>query len=165
MDEVVQIGTALIAFYGAVFSTVLFFRQKRLDRPKIEVSHAFHYAVAPDRKRDAPPAALLVQAVNSGRQELVVTHLALEIPGFTAITPSFLTLKRGNRKSRYNRPQLDKARLRPGDMMETSFDYAQLLAMLDDHGIDTPLQVRGLCYDTLGNFFSASWHEIGREER
>ena len=109
------------------------------------------------------PDALVLNALNSGRREILVSQLALDIPGFMLISPRFLTSKRENRSSRHNRYELDNARLAPGDTIDVSFDYAQLLAMLSDHGIDTPLRVRGLCHDSLYNFFAGTWIEIGGE--
>ena len=158
----IQIVTALVALYAAGFSTWLFFRQKRLDRPNVWVGPAFHYPITGRRMADHP-AALVLKATNSGRHETVLTELALEIPGFVAITPLFLTAKTEDRTSRHNRYEIDNARLAPGDTITVSFDYAQLLTMLSDHSIDTPLQVRGLCHDSLYNFYASRWFEIGRE--
>ena len=152
----------MVALYGAGFSTWLFFRQKGLDRPNLWVGPAFHFPITGRTMADRP-SALVVKAINSGRREILVSHITLDIPGFTPITPLFLTSKPENRSSRHNRYEIDNAWLAPGDTIAASFDYAQLLTMLRDHGIDMPLQVRGLCHDSLHNFFTSSWFEIGGE--
>lgn len=159
MDDVIQIGTAAVAIYGAAFSTYTFLQQRKSEKPNLFVNYGWSYGIV-DRKMSAFPEVLNLNAVNHGRRDLVVRHLSLEIPNFCLITPLFMKTEITNISDK-NKYDITNTRLKSGDEVEISYDYNDLLFMLSNRGIQTPIRIRAVCEDSLENFFFSTWFEIG----
>ena len=164
IESIMSVLTPILALYGAVLSTIIYIREIRSERVQVFVSHGWSYGFIAEGLPDSPER-LELRAVNTCRQDVVVSSLALEIPGFCRIAPEFLEYDKretvlDNLSSVIRRPDSPQV-LKPGHQHEVSFDYSQLVEGLRSRGMAMPLRVRVVFEDTLGNDFFSSWFHIG----
>ena len=160
MLTIAEAVTGAVAIYGAALSSYIFFRNRRLERNVLSVTYGWSYSVPGPMD---VPELLKLEATNTCRHEVVVFSLSLDIPGFCRITPAFLD-KEGDKEDTKNEYFSEGARLKPGEQISATFDYAELMQFIERMNWVTPLRVRATCEDTLENFFFGSWFEIGKEQ-
>lgn len=177
-SHVVEVTALVIALYGAIVATIVAVQGLRADRASVFVSHGWSYSVDDFVRPGHPqPHELLLTAVNSGRRDVVVRSLGLEIPGLGAVvSPEFVesTLIQEDgrlqflpQKAAESRPQeryrRNDRRLTPGEKMELRFDAEELGRLLDQmhrhRGVGTG-RVRAVLEDTTENRYCGSWFEI-----
>lgn len=161
MVDLVDILVAIVAVYGAVLSTYMLVRRIRSDRFNIFVTHGWAYSLS-DNSMDKSPKSLTISAVNHGAREVVIESLCLEIPSFCRITPMGLELMNGG-SCPNNKYPVEKTRLKCGDQIEASFDYAALSKILTQRGFGARSRIRAVCEDTLENVYASAWFEMGLE--
>ena len=159
MLTVAEAVTGAVAIYGAVLSSYILYRNMRSARNKLSVTYGWSYSVPGPVN---VPQLLELEATNTGRHDMVVFSLRLDIPRFCRITPAFLD-KEGNKEESKNRYFAKGVRLKPGDQISATFDYAELKQFIERMKWTTPLRVRAVCEDTLENYFFGSWFEIGKD--
>lgn len=155
-----DIITLLLALYATALSTYICFRQIKSEKPNVSVEIGRSHAVVFGKEFSKSPQSLKLHAVNRGRRDVVIEIFALEILGFASITPGFLPPKQ--EPAKYDKYPLEKnQRLKYGEAVSVSFDYARLLELLDKQRIVKPVKVCAVLRDSLGNYFCSSWIEIG----
>ena len=125
MEKILEMLTRIAALWGAALSTYILVRMIRAEKPNIFVTYGWSYDFDNVGMNDLPKA-LLLQAVNHSKREVVVNSLCLEIPGFCRITPLFLATKRA-RNTTHNKYSINKDRLKNGDQIDVYFDYYMLI--------------------------------------
>ena len=170
IESIISVLTPLLALYGAGLSTYICIRGIRSKRVQVFVTHGWSYGFTTEGMADSPES-LELSAVNTCRQDVVVSSLTLDIPGFCRIAPGFFEyVKRetvlDNLSSVIRRPDSPQRKethqvLKPGHQLEVSFDYSQLVEDLRSRGMAMPLRVRAVFEDTLENYFFSSWFHIG----
>ena len=162
----IEVLTPIIAFWGAALSTYIYVKKTMSDRIKMSVTYGWGYS----ELDTMIPEVLTLHAVNSCRRDVVVGSLTLEVPGLCRITPLFLDWDKSDEyeysrgeKTSQNKYVDEDQRLRPGDRIEASFDYKELVNLLKNRGLKMPLRARAVFEDTLENVFFSSWLEIGKE--
>lgn len=148
--------TLLVALYGAALATFLGIKELGSDRLSAIVSYGWSYS-EDSIKYSGSPDEIILNAVNSGRRDLVVSSLSLEIKGFCCITPAFLE-EFGASKPERN--VVEGHRLCTGDRIEARFDIAALKRLIGIREVQGPVSVRAVLEDTLENFYCSSWFEI-----
>ena len=160
MGLTVEIITLLLALYATALSTYICFRQIKSEKPNVSVTVGWSHAGVFGEELPETPQSLELHAVNRGRRDVVITIFALEVPGFACITPDFLPLTQEHTK--YDKYPIEKnQRLKYGEEVSVSFDYAGILELLDKKRIVKPLKICAVLGDSLGNYFCSSWIEIG----
>ena len=119
------------------------------------ISHGWEY----DREMRTQ-VALTLKAVNTGTCDIRISHFALELEGRICVVPSGLrSVARSRRRSRFNRdctiPRA--ARLRPGELMEMSFDLQMLKTYAAKFGLH---RVRGVLEDTRYEPILGEWIDL-----
>lgn len=170
IESIMSVLTPILALYGAVLSTIIYIKEIRSKRVQVFVTHGWSYGLTAEGMEDSPKS-LELSAVNACRQDVVVSSLTLDIPGFCRISPQFLECDQratvvDNLSSVIRRPDFTQRKkthqiLKPGHQLEASFDHSQLVEVLRSRGMAMPLRVRAVFEDTLENFFFSSWFHIG----
>ena len=174
MESITSALTPILALYGAVLSTYICIRTIRAERVRVFVTHGWTYGMTA-RGMAESPETLNLSAVNTCRKDIVVSSLALDVPGFCYITPRFLeyetpgtvldNLASAIRRATSTRRETAPEVLKPGHELEVSFDHSQLVEVLRRRGMEMPLRVRAVFGDTLENIFFSSWFHIGEEPK
>ena len=173
-ESIMSVLTPILAIYGAALSTYICVRSIRSERVKVFVTHGWTYGItAEGLEASQSPENLQLCAVNECRQDVVVSSLTLDIPGFCRITPQFLEYNKKTtlldslsfviRRPDAKRRQAAQDILKPGHQLDVSFDYAALVEALRSRGMAMPLRVRAVFEDTLDNVFFSPWFHIGKD--
>ena len=156
MPSALEWITLAIAGYGAVVSSYLGFRHLKAQKPMMSVTHGWTYGSENIRGNDTREC-LHLHAVNTGSPDIVVQILALDVPNYMVMTPSFIEFNIQSQYSEHN-SKIQGQRLKSGDTLEARFDYAILLNFFESRKI--PQRVRATCQDTLGNFYYSEWFDL-----
>lgn len=172
IESIILILTPIIAIYGAVLSTYICIRSIRSERVKVFVTHAWIYGVTAEGMEESPQM-LNLYAINECRQDVVIGHLALEIPGFLCIGPDFVEHPIGPKFLKNNtsviRPPVSTTSmtnhdiLKPGHQLEVSFNHSKLVDVLRSRGMRMPIKVSAVFEDSFENVFFSSWFHIGED--
>ena len=55
-------------------------------------------------------------------------------------------------------------KLKRGEQFDVTYDYKALLKWIEAINLKTPMRVRGICEDTLENYFYSVWIDIGAQD-
>ena len=165
MDNITDVLTILIAIYGALLSTHIYMRQRKQDRVYLSVACRKSYNF--NSKFDEKDCeTLAVTVTNHSFHEVVICSLTLEIPAKNSVLISPWMIQDSNDDSEVSINQgivknKENIKIKRGEQFSATYDYKELLELIESFNLKTPLRVRGVCEDTLENCFFSDWIEIG----
>ena len=158
LETIIQTTVTAAALWGAGLSSYLAWRNFKADKPTMFVTHGWSQDMdIIERTIESSPSALTLHATNTGRQEIVVHILGLEIEGRCCITPGILEDLTNLPPSDKNKDAQHNTRLKLGDSISAAFDLRHLIQLL---GNFPGLRIRAYCEDTLENRFLGSWIDM-----
>jgi hypothetical protein len=135
----------IVAIYGAVLSTINYWRARQKDRRSIRV---VLNTVMPTYGASLGPPFFCLQAVNMGHRVSLVSVLTLQLPDRRRIWPICSNQVAGMNDTSF------PARLAEGEVAQRYISYEDVGNALMAHGIVTKTKLTPICEDTTGGQYA-----------